>query len=173
MSLIQHQSAPTSNIFDFTGIDFSAFIKANLYLNGVVVDTDAAEIYLQLYIAGVLQTASYEDQIQQISASGSTSSRGQASASAITLAYQSTVNWGVGNAAGESFVGRVSLMNLNLTPRKLVTFQSAMVGPTGNSINASGGGCLTNSGTVTGLRISGNGGLITSGSATLEGIPTV
>lgn len=169
-SVIERKTAPTSNVFNFTSIDFSLYRFCLLFLNSLVVDTDGTDILLRVRQSGsLLNGASDYAFAQSCLTSGGSSEAEVDSANDSIILNDLAAGFGVGNAAGESFCARIEMLNLNGGKRPSFQFYSAYDLPSGNFCQGSGTGQVLNTTACDGLNISASGGLITSGIATLVG----
>lgn len=166
--VLAYEGAPTSNVFDMTGLSFTGYQRAILYLDEITVDTANTLIILQFYISGSgLITSSTYDWSFSFEASGSTPAPGSiAGTSSIRLASYadsgSNISW---NAA-------VHICSPATSVNKLVHHDGAFMQSDGTVVETTGSGGLANTGAIDGIKISGSSGLITGGRAMLVGLPT-
>lgn len=170
--IIEHKSAPASDMFDFTGLDLTGYQRVVLLLDGLVVGTDGAFVLLQLSTASTLRTSGYRYVTREYSSGGTSDSTSSSSASSIRLHGGSTSNWGVGNAAGESFSGKCEISNAKVALYKHVQADGAAVGPTGALVRSVVAGLLEQTGDIDGIRALLSTGTLSSGKATLYGLTT-
>jgi hypothetical protein len=166
--VISRQSAPASNIFDFTGLSFTDFEGVQIKLQGLVVGTDDADILFQVYVGGVLVTTGYHVASNSTSTSGSTEDMFSTSTTSIPL-NDTTAVWGVGNATGENLSGLISLYNPTVAVNKLFGILTEHVLPSGNTISERSGGKINNTGTIDGFKISTSTGTLTAGVVVVQG----
>lgn len=154
--ILFYAAAPASNVFDATGLSLGAYQRIILFLDGITVDTADTDVILQYYISGVLQTASYRYGTTYITSGGSTSSETSSSAAHILL--NGLVDTG-------SNIGLSAQVEIDTRLYKRATSRLTRMGDTGDMATSQTAGLLENSGTMTGLKVSGSGGLITGGQA--------
>jgi hypothetical protein len=171
-TLIQHISAPTSNIIDFTGLSLSGYQRAVLLIDGLTVGTDGVSVLLRLSTAATLRTTGYRWRTDSDSSGGTGVTGNSASDTSIRLADATSSNFGVGNGANKSYAGKLEISNLGATLHKLVTIDGASIGPTGNMVRQVGAGILEQTGAIDGIRILLSTGTMTAGKASLYGLTT-
>lgn len=171
-TVIEHKSAPASDMFDFTSLDLSAYTKVKLEVAGLDVGTDGAFVNLQLSTASTLRTSGYRHGGTSYSSSGASDNHASQSASAVAIIAGGTSSWGIGNAAGEVGAFRAEISNLSNSLYKLVVADSACIGPSGAAVRRVSGGVLEQTGTVDGIRVLMSTGTLGAGTATLYGLPT-
>ncbi len=167
--VIARLSAPTSNVFDFTGLSLANFVGIQIKLQGLVVGTDDADILFQVYIGGSLITSGYHVASQSLSSSGSSEEMPATSGSSIAL-NDSSAAWGVGNASGENFSGIISLYNPTSSVNKLFGILTERVFPSGNVASERSGGKNNNTGSIDGIKITVSTGTLTAGVVVIQGI---
>jgi hypothetical protein len=166
---IEHKTAPVADVFDFTGHDLTGCQRLMLVLSDVTVDTDDADVLLEIYCGGYLFTNHYSYNNRSFSSSGTTPAEESDAAVAITFNDLSAAA-GIGNAAGERLSALAFISGINAAVHKLVCFDCEHVRPDGSMARVAGGGALLQTEPVTGLKVRGNGGTIASGHATLYGL---
>lgn len=171
--LIEHKSAPASNMFDFTGLSLGGFQAVELRLSGLVVGTDGAFVLLRLSTGGTLRSSGYRWRQYNISTGGGSDNDNSASDTSIQLMGSTDGNYGVGNASPESGSMDIRIANVDATALyKHVIYNGVAIGPTGSGLRYSGGGVLEFTGNVDGVRILVSTGTLTAGKATLYGLRT-
>lgn len=165
--VIAYQASPSSNIFDFQGISFSGYQRAILYLDEITVDTANTQIILQFYIAGSLITSNSYNWLFSFAQSATGATAGEvAGASNIRL-----TTW-ADTGSNLTWNGVVHICAPEVGVNKLAHFGGAFVMDNGSVAETTGVGSLANTGSITGLKVSGSGGLITGGRAMILGLPT-
>ena len=168
-TVIEHKSAPAGGVFDFTGKDLSAYSRVAVVLDDVVVSVDGAFVDVQAYYSGVLQTTLYRYWGRAHNTAGTSVAYNSNSASAVRVVGGTSM--GVGNAAGESFGGRLEISSLSASLMKAFMFSGAGINPAGNGLNWTSGGSTETAGTLDGVKILPSSGTFSSGRATLYGFP--
>jgi hypothetical protein len=156
--------APVSNTFDITGLDLSGIQRVILFLDGITVDTANTDVIVQFYIAGALVTTGY-----RYTTANNTSAVGENDVSSGSAAHVLVTDV----AATGANISLCSRLEINVGGKyKLATSDTARMGSSGGLARVRGGGLLENNGSLTGMKISGSGGLITGGQALLLAMQT-
>lgn len=168
--IIEHKSAPTSNVFDFASIDFSPYKFCILELQGLVFDTDAVNATLQVRQSGSVLSAanSYAFYMYGLRSNSTVflTERSAAAAAAIAISEPATA---IGNDSGETYSARIEIFNMAAGLKTGLLINAQYVNSAGNIFSAQGSAHVTNTTAIDGLYVAGVGGLITSGLATLIG----
>lgn len=170
LKFIEHKSAPVSNAITFSNLNLTPYNRVLVMIDGITVDTDDTGIYFRLEIDGTLHTTGYLYNIEGYSSGANEISVNSQAGALFPLAFHSTSNWKVGNAAGECYTGNVTISNVNTSLYKHMWHEGLYIGPTGNCILAEGGCTLSQHSLVTGMQIYPNANNILTGNATLYGV---
>jgi hypothetical protein len=171
-TVIEHKSAPASDMFDFTSLSLGSYQRVVLVLDDLTLGTDGAFVRLQLSTATTLRTSGYRHRCSSRSSSGSDDNTASASTSSVLLIGGATSSWGIGNAAGETGGGRCEISGVGSGNYKLMLFDGAAVVPSGSLVRYVGAGLLEQTGVIDGVRIIVSTGTLTAGKATLYGLTT-
>lgn len=163
--VLAYATQPTSNVFDFTGLDISIYQRVILYLDGVTVDTANTSLLLQFYIGGVLQTSGYRRVEARAATEATTSVDANQTAPAIVI------DGAADTGSNRSTNFRATITNSNASLYKQAIFEMTSFDDAPKGHLYSGCAILEQSGTLDGLKVTGSGGLITAGQAMLLGIP--
>jgi hypothetical protein len=168
--VISRLTSPTSDQLSFTGLTLTGYRLVTLHVWGVTVGTDDASVWLRVSQSGSFLSGASDYTYVTVSRSTGGSNENEVSAAAAQIALSDdTANWSVGNAAGESFVTRIEVVNRESGDPCYVTFNGAHTGPTGNSVMVNGQGIVKNSTAIDGLRILLSTGTMPTGKAVLIG----
>lgn len=168
--VIARQSAPASNVFDFTGLDLSGYEGIQVKMIGLRLGTDDADVLFQVYVGGSLITSGYHVASNVSTSGASNDSMAASSGSSIALT-DTSLNFGVGNDTGENFSGLISLYNPTASVNKLFGMLSERTTPSGGGAHERGGGKVNNTGTIDGIKISVSTGTLTDGVVVIQGMP--
>ena len=168
--VISRLTSPTSDTLDFTGLSLSGYRVVTLAVWGLTPGTDDARPQLRVsqsssFISGASDYA-YANQATSTNGTGDGDSSG--ATTAIWLA-NNTANFGVGNAAGESFAARIEIVNRESGEPFYCTYNCAATGPSSAGIMTNGSGRVNNSTAIDGLRILMSAGTMPTGKAVLIG----
>jgi hypothetical protein len=168
--VISRLTSPTSDALSFTGLTLTGYRLVTLHVWGLTVGTDDASVRLRVSQSGsFLSGASDYSYVHVSRSTGGTTDSETTNAAAQIALTDGGANFGVGNAAGESFVTRIELVNRETSEPRYLTFNGAHTGPTGNAIMANGEGVVNNSTAIDGLRILLSTGTMPTGKAVLIG----
>lgn len=168
---IASMDAPSSNVFAFTGLTLTGYIKLQVVMSGIKTGTDGTDIKVTLYTGAAEQTGAtayrwgdvvYDD-------NNAATESGDASDPSIQLT-DPTVSEDLGNDTGEGLDGLIELDNPNSTAlHKRIHWEMVHTNPTGEVTATNGVGVLQNTGATDGIKIAGTNNL-TAGHVRLLGL---
>ena len=168
-TVISHVSAPTSNVIDMTSLSLGGYYDLQLRISNVTVGTDDTYVLLQFYVSGSLVTTNYKVNVATMETSGASAASGSNTAAGLWLTRQ-TVNWGLGNATGESLSAVINIRNATSSAYKQAFGVSMHVRPPPHFARSVCVGQINNTGTLDGFRVAVASGTMTAGTATLYGL---
>ena len=171
MDLIEAKTAPTSNVFTFTGYSFAAYDYIGIALNSIVMDTDDTEIIIQARTGGSLINGASDYAYASVTnTSGGTTTQLVSANDTGVILCDTSANFGIGNAAGEALGGRIEILMPNGTVYPTICYTMAYTNNSGNFNRTQGSAVVRTTSALDGFTISGRGvTLITSGTAALFG----
>jgi hypothetical protein len=157
---IDSLDSPASGAFDFPSLSLGSYKVVRLEFINIRVTTDGTDLQLTAYISSAEVTTGYHWAFDPTSTSGSSDADSGVTQAAWFL-NQNNANWDTGNAAAESFAGRVVIASpASSALHKMINITSIHVGPTGNAITSIGFGYLADTGAIGGFKVKGSSDLV-------------
>lgn len=170
MHVIATVDAPVSGVLELTKLNLNGYQRIIIALDNIVMDTDESYVTLNLYVGDSLVSSGYRSRTHQQSSSGSGNSTSSTSATELSIIGVSGA-WAIGNASGENGFAWINLSNAdNTNLYKLLWTSSHSIFSSGNTNWQHNGQILEQTGIVTGFKVAGVSGLISSGSMQIIGV---
>jgi hypothetical protein len=165
-------AAPVSDVFDFQGLSLD-YQVVEIIGAGIFVGTDGAGLACQLYVAGVAIT-NYSYYGEFFRDQGTAATIAAATGNADAPFTGSGGNFGVGTAAGESFLGfNMLLFDPGGAGYKKFLTRPQVLGAVGQGNSSVVWGRANSTGVINGIRFfGGSGALLTAGKVRIFGLGT-
>lgn len=157
----------SSGVFTYTLDGGYAPDWIELHLVGVTVDTDGAQINLEVNIGSSWISSGYAYYSWQASTSGSSNSARSTSGSTAVVIPSSS--WGVGTGSGKCAHAVIRVWEPTGSARKAGEWSGFYNAQTTNSVRLHGGFQLDNTSAIEAVRVSGSSGAITGGKMLVYG----